>query len=154
MKALAEEVSPVPPPTPPHPRASQTLWAGRGGEQVSKAWGQNGGLEQGRRWELQPQTRGIPGPGPSGVPKPQKPVAAGEEEKLKFYITSCSFCLCNSACSLQSLDHVGLGKWGLTMLETGDYLTHPCPALCNCPAPANLLNHACQCKGQASPSLS
>ena len=29
-----------------------------------------------------------------------------EEEKLKFYITSCSFCLCNSACSLQSLDHV------------------------------------------------
>ena len=30
-----------------------------------------------------------------------------EEEKLKFYITSCSFCLCNSACSLQNLDHVG-----------------------------------------------
>ena len=24
-----------------------------------------------------------------------------EEEKLKFYITYCSFCLCNSACSLQ-----------------------------------------------------
>ena len=30
-----------------------------------------------------------------------------EEEKLKLYITSCSFCLCNSVCSLQSLDHVG-----------------------------------------------
>ena len=30
-----------------------------------------------------------------------------EEEKLKFYITSCSFFLCNPACSLQSLDHVG-----------------------------------------------
>ena len=30
-----------------------------------------------------------------------------EEEKLKFYITSCSFCHHNSACSLQSLDHVG-----------------------------------------------
>ena len=30
-----------------------------------------------------------------------------EEEKLKFYITSFSFCLCNSACPLQSLDHVG-----------------------------------------------
>ena len=30
-----------------------------------------------------------------------------EEEKLKFYITSCSSCLCNSACSLQSRDHVG-----------------------------------------------
>jgi len=30
-----------------------------------------------------------------------------EEEKLKFYITSCSFFLCNSACSLQSLDHIG-----------------------------------------------
>ena len=30
-----------------------------------------------------------------------------EEEKLTFYITSCSFCLCNSACSLQSLDHIG-----------------------------------------------
>ena len=30
-----------------------------------------------------------------------------EEENLKFYITSFSFCLCNSACTLQSLDHVG-----------------------------------------------
>ena len=30
-----------------------------------------------------------------------------EEEKLKFCINSCSFCLCNSVCSLQSLDHVG-----------------------------------------------
>ena len=30
----------------------------------------------------------------------------GEKKKLKYYITSCSFCLCNSACSLQSLDHV------------------------------------------------
>ena len=29
-----------------------------------------------------------------------------EEEKLKFYITS-FFWLCNSACSLQSLDHIG-----------------------------------------------
>ena len=30
-----------------------------------------------------------------------------EEEKLKFYMASCSFCLYNSACSLQNLDHVG-----------------------------------------------
>ena len=30
-----------------------------------------------------------------------------EEEKLKFYMTSYSFCLCNSACSLQSLDDIG-----------------------------------------------
>ena len=30
-----------------------------------------------------------------------------EEEKLKFYTTSCSFWLCNSACSLQSQDRVG-----------------------------------------------
>ena len=30
-----------------------------------------------------------------------------EEEKLKFYITSCPSCLCNSACSLQNQDHVG-----------------------------------------------
>ena len=77
-----------------------------------------------------------------------------EEEKLKFYITSCSFCLCNSACSLQSLDYIGhivLESGDLTILVTGAYLTHPCPALCNCPAPANLLNHACPCKGQASP---
>ena len=81
-----------------------------------------------------------------------------EEEKLKLYITSCSFCLCNSACSLQSLDHVGhvVSESGdiLTMLGTGAYLIHPCPALCNYPAPANLLNHACLCKGQASPSPS
>ena len=33
--------------------------------------------------------------------------AGNEEEKLEFYITSCSFWLCNSAFSLQSLDHVG-----------------------------------------------
>ena len=55
-----------------------------------------------------------------------------EEAKLKFYITSCS---------LQSLDHVGLRKWGLTILGTGAYLTHPCPALCNLPAPANPQTH-------------
>ena len=30
-----------------------------------------------------------------------------EEEKLTFYITSFSSCLCNSACLLWSLDHVG-----------------------------------------------
>ena len=71
-----------------------------------------------------------------------------EEEKLKFYLTSCSFCLCNPACSLQSVDHVGLRKWGLTILRTGAYLTHPCPALCNRSSsckPANQLNHACLC---------
>ena len=70
-----------------------------------------------------------------------------EEEKLKFYITSCSFCLCNSACSLQNLDHVGhvVPESRLTVLGTGAYPTQPCPALCNHPASANLLNHACPC---------
>ena len=81
-----------------------------------------------------------------------------DEEKLKVYITSCSFCLCNSACSLQSLDYAGhiVSESGdlLTIPGTGAYLTHPCPALCKCPAPANLLNHACPRKGQASPSPS
>ena len=75
-----------------------------------------------------------------------------EEENLKFYITCFYFCLCSSACPLQSLDHIGhcsLRKWGLAILGTGVYLTDPCPALCNGPAPANLLNHACP--GQASP---
>ena len=38
-----------------------------------------------------------------------------------------------------------LRKWGLKILGTGVYLTYPYPALCNCPAPANLLNHACPC---------
>ena len=66
--------------------------------------------------------------------------SAIEEERLKFYITSYS-CLCNSACSLQSLDHVGLRKWGLIILGTGTYLTHPCPALCNQPAPENPQTH-------------
>ena len=77
-----------------------------------------------------------------------------EEEKLKFSITSCCFCLHNSACSLQSLDHVGhvVSESGdLTVLGTRAYLTHPCPALCNCPALTNLLNHACPSKDQASP---
>ena len=72
----------------------------------------------------------------------------GEEEKLKFYITSCSFCLCNPACSLQSLDHVCLRKWGLKILGTGAHFTHTCPAFCNCPSlckPADPLNHACPC---------
>ena len=64
-----------------------------------------------------------------------------EEEKLKFYITSWSFCLCNSAYSLQSLDHVGLRKWGLTIQGIGVYLTHSCTALCNPPAPANPQTH-------------
>ena len=60
-----------------------------------------------------------------------------EEEKLKFYITSCSFCLCNSACYLQSLDHISLIKWGLTIVGAGAYLSHPCSAVCNRPAPPN-----------------
>ena len=34
-------------------------------------------------------------------------LSSNEEEKLNFYITTCSFCLCNSACSLQSLNQVG-----------------------------------------------
>ena len=60
-----------------------------------------------------------------------------EEEKLKFYITSCSFCLCNPPCFLQSIDHVGLRRWGLTILGTGACLTQPYPALCNHLAPGN-----------------
>ena len=48
-----------------------------------------------------------------------------------------------------------LRKWGLKMLGTGAfYLTHSCLALCNCPAPTNLLNCACACKDQVSPSQS
>ena len=69
----------------------------------------------------------------------------GEEEKLKFYITSCSFCLCNPACFLQSLDHIGLRKWELSIVGTGAY---PAAVLCNCPSPCkptNPLNHACPC---------
>ena len=88
---------------------------------------------------------------------PHSPWDLLEEKKLKFYIASCSLCLCNSACFLQSLDHIGhiVSESGdLTILGTGDYLTHLCPALCNCPAPANLLNHACPSKGQMSPSPS
>ena len=42
-----------------------------------------------------------------GFAKSQTQLSNYEEEKLKFYITSFSFCLCNSACHLQSLDHVG-----------------------------------------------
>ena len=40
-----------------------------------------------------------------------------EEEKLTFYITSCSFCLCNSACSLQILDPMGHILVSATFLE-------------------------------------
>ena len=64
-----------------------------------------------------------------------------EEEKLKFYITSCCVCLYNSDCSLQSLDHVGLRKWGLTILGTRAYFTHPCHALGNHPVPADPQAH-------------
>ena len=72
----------------------------------------------------------------------------GVEEEIKCLHNLLLFCLCNSACSLQSLDHTGLRKWGLTILGTGAYLTHPCPALCNRPNPCkpeNPLNHACPC---------
>ena len=80
-----------------------------------------------------------------------------EEEKLKFYVTSCSFCLCNSAFSLQSLDHVGhivSEKWGLN--NTKNWSSSHLPLSCSLQLPglANLLNHACPCKGQASPSPS
>ena len=56
-----------------------------------------------------------------GLSFPSK--ADNEEEKLKFYC--CSFCLCDSACSLQSLDQVRhvVSKQGLTILGTGAYLT-------------------------------
>ena len=73
-----------------------------------------------------------------------------EEEKLKFYLLlplQLTLPLAKSG----SHRSRSLTKWGLTLLGTGAYLTHPCPAVCNCPAPANLLNHACPCKGQASP---
>ena len=64
-------------------------------------------------------------------------LCGSEEEKLELCITSCSFCLCNPACSFQSLGHIGLRKWGLTTRGTGAYLARPCPALRNRPAPAN-----------------
>ena len=48
----------------------------------------------------------------------------------------------------------GLRKWGLAILGNGLYLTHPCPALCNRPDPANLLNRARPYKDQTSPSPS
>ena len=60
-----------------------------------------------------------------------------EEEKLKFHITSCLFCLCNSACSLQSLDHVGhvvsesgdlqYRNWSLTHSPLSGCLQLPMP---------------------------
>ena len=71
------------------------------------------------------------------VSKRQRAPNDTEREKVKFYLTSWSFWLCNSAFSLQSLGQIGLRKLGLTILGTGAYFTHPCPALCNCPAPAN-----------------
>ena len=59
-----------------------------------------------------------------------------EEEKLQFYIISCSFCLCNSACSLQSLDHVGhsLKKWGLN--NTRDWNLSHLPLSCFLQSPS------------------
>ena len=93
-----------------------------------------------------------------GFAKSQTRLSNYEEEKLKFYITSFFFCLFNSACPLaksrsrRSRRSCSLRKWELAILGTGVYLTNPCPALCNRPAPANLLNHACP--GQTSPSTS
>ena len=51
-----------------------------------------------------------------------------EEEKLTFYITSCSLCLCNSACSLQSLDPRGHILVSATFLEAPDRF-QPCRPL-------------------------
>ena len=85
--------------------------------------------------------------------------------------TSCWFCFCNSACSLQS--HVcyivsfcvcvgggGVGGWeGGAGMETYSNarswnLPHsPLSDFCNYPAPVILPNHVCLCKGQASPML-
>ena len=63
-----------------------------------------------------------------------KEICDCQEKKFNFYMTSCSFCLCNSAYSLQSLYHIGLKKCGITILGTGTYLTHPFTALCNRPS--------------------
>ena len=51
-----------------------------------------------------------------------------EEEKLTFYITSCSFCLCNSACSLKSLDPIGHILVSVTFLEAPERF-QPCRPL-------------------------
>ena len=37
-----------------------------------------------------------------------KEICDGQEKKFNFYMTSCSFCLCDSACSLQNLYQVRL----------------------------------------------
>ena len=42
-----------------------------------------------------------------GFAKSQTQLSNYEEEKLKFYITSFSFCLCDIVCLLQNLDQVG-----------------------------------------------
>ena len=85
------------------------------------------------------------------VSKRQRAPNDTEREKVKFYLTSWSFWLCNSAFSLQSLGQIGLRKLGLTILGTGAYLPHPCPAYCNRPASANPLNNACLCIKTATP---
>ena len=79
-----------------------------------------------------------------------------EEEKLKFYITSCSFCLCNSAGSLQSLDHVGhvVSESGDSKYWELELILLTLVLLFVIAASANLLNHECPCKDQTSPSQS
>ena len=84
-----------------------------------------------------------------------------EEEKWKFYMTSCSFCLCNSRLLAKSGSRRShsLRKWRLTILGAGAYLTHPESGFAltrvhvqgcslHLPSPckaANPLNHACPC---------
>ena len=89
-----------------------------------------------------------------GFPSNTEADTEGDKEKLKFYITSCSFCLCNQLAPCKVWIPQVIQSQQVGTQNTGAYLTHPCPALCNRPAPANLLNHACPCKGQVSPSPS
>ena len=82
----------------------------------------------------------------------QKSVA---EEKLKFYITSCLFCLCNSACSLKILDHVGyavLESGGLHQYLELELISLTLVLLFAVAQPGKPASSACPCKGQASPS--
>ena len=70
-----------------------------------------------------------------------------EEEKLKFYIASCSFGLRSSACSWPSLPHVG-SEIGDS--NTGSRSLPHSPWSCSLPSPgpckpANPLHHACPC---------
>ena len=81
-------------------------------------------------------------------------ISSFEEEKLKFYITS-FFCLCHSARSLQSLDHIGhvVSESGDLQYQKLELISLSLSCYLQLPSPCKPAYHAVQAKVRLPPPI-